>query len=327
MCAHDQDREPTDRSGSSSDAQDDPEQAAFFDVLGDETRVAIVRALANVRRDAWQWSGLTFAELRRAVGVRDTGNFSYHLDKLRGSLVVKDGDEYKLLNQGMRLAGAMEAGSYTTRGQSKQGTLEYTCPAPNCPNDLEAHYEQQHFWIGCPDHGRFHSTSFPPAVVEHNSPRELAAIARVDSMRRIRLARKGVCPHCWGPMEATLPAPEQRLAWHDDEIPEDTVYAEFDCEQCGMCLPVSPGACVVDHPAVVSLYEDHDLDVRSIPFAALPFVHMSRPVVESESPVRVRLPVERDGDRLDLWLDGDVTVVDHDRYQEDRSTNESGGAG
>jgi hypothetical protein len=49
-----------------------------FALFADETRVAIVEALAE-RTTAEGTDGLSFAELRRAVGVRDAGQFNYHL--------------------------------------------------------------------------------------------------------------------------------------------------------------------------------------------------------------------------------------------------------
>lgn len=309
---------PTGRSRSGS-GSDDPEQAALFDVLGDETRVAIVRALADVRRDGWQWAGLTFAELRRAVGMEDTGNFSYHLEKVQGSLVVKDGDEYKLLNQGLRLAGAMEAGSYTPTGTSKRGTLDEPCPHVGCDHDLAVRYDDQYFRTLCPEHGNFHGTSLPPAVVEHNDVVDLVAIARADTLSRIRRARDGVCPHCWGPMEATIPATDVTLHESDDELPPDVVIVEFGCDRCGLTFSTPPGACVLDHPAVVSLYHEHGRDLRTVPLTALRSLRATNAVVESEAPVRVRVPVKCEDDRLDVWLDGDVKVIEYERYDDGRS--------
>lgn len=116
---------------------------AVFELLADETRLAIVRELAAERQSNWQWSGATFAELRRAVGIADAGNFSYHLEKLRGPLVVKDGDEYHLRNRGMELVGAVESGQYTGAGTPLRGETDYECPYPDCDRPLVGVYEDQ----------------------------------------------------------------------------------------------------------------------------------------------------------------------------------------
>lgn len=70
-----------------------------FTLLSNETRVAIVRALADGSDDA-----LGFSELRSRVGVRDGGRFNYHLQKLRGRLVEKTAEGYALTAEGERVA-------------------------------------------------------------------------------------------------------------------------------------------------------------------------------------------------------------------------------
>lgn len=71
---------------------DDPSN--LFDLLSDSTRVAIVLALAEAD------TGLSFSELARRLEVDDTGRLNYHLKRLRGQLVVKEGDGYVLTDDG-----------------------------------------------------------------------------------------------------------------------------------------------------------------------------------------------------------------------------------
>ncbi|MEF8884798.1 MAG: helix-turn-helix domain-containing protein, partial [Haloarculaceae archaeon] len=82
----------------------DPDEA--FAALADDTRVDILRAL---------WSDedqrATFSELREAVGMRDSGQFNYHLDKLVGRFVRKTDDGYELTLAGLYVNGAIEAGA------------------------------------------------------------------------------------------------------------------------------------------------------------------------------------------------------------------------
>lgn len=47
-----------------------------LEVLGNEIRVSILRELAEAD------GPLSFTELRERAGVRDTGKFNYHLEKL-----------------------------------------------------------------------------------------------------------------------------------------------------------------------------------------------------------------------------------------------------
>ncbi|WP_135364241.1 winged helix-turn-helix domain-containing protein [Halosimplex halophilum] len=296
----------------SSGAGVDP--TAVFELLADETRLSIVRELAVERYSNWRWSGKTFAELRRAVGVEDAGNFSYHLEKLRGRLVVKEGDEYYLLNHGLQIVGAVESGRYSDASEVVRGATSYDCPYPDCERALEGIYEDQYFRLRCPDHHRFAATILPPTVAVAHSPDELVEIMTVDTRQEVQRARAGVCPNCWGPVDVALPAEDPTLASQiEPDLPDDALLATFDCRQCGLSFEMPPGACVVDHPAVVAFHHDHGEDIRGRPYVALPFCGIGRAALESEDPVRVRVDVRLDGDALHLWLDGETDVVAYDR--------------
>ncbi|NHX36536.1 helix-turn-helix transcriptional regulator [Halolamina sp. R1-12] len=69
-------------------------------VLGDETRIAILRALAEAEEP------LPFSELRRRADVRDPGRFNYHLSKLREYFVREEDGGYALREAGSRVVAA-----------------------------------------------------------------------------------------------------------------------------------------------------------------------------------------------------------------------------
>lgn len=283
-------------------------------LLGDETRLDILRTLAEPRRTDWRVAGMEFAELRRAVGVSDGGKFNYHLEKLRGEFVVERDGEYVLTNSGLELVGSLEAGTYTGGGERRRGETDYDCPDTDCEHALEAVYERQFFRIQCPDHHFVQGESLPPAVADHATVDELVDIGLLRSRQTVRRARTGVCRHCWGPVAATLPTDSVPVPdAFDTEVPEESVFARFECGQCGLAWGVPAGVCVVDHAAVVALYHDHGRDPRDEPACVLPFTSATAPVVESEDPVRVRVDVELADDRLSLWLDDGTNVVDHER--------------
>lgn len=85
--------------GAGSEA--DPELAKVFGLLSDETRLDIVRALAERNFEESGRPCLSFSELRDRVGVRDAGRFNYHLAQLRGSLVEKTPEGYALTDRGV----------------------------------------------------------------------------------------------------------------------------------------------------------------------------------------------------------------------------------
>lgn len=74
--------------------------ADALSVLGDETRIAILRALAEAE------GPLTFTDLRERVGIRDTGRFNYHLTKLCEHFVRDTRDGYELGHAGSRVIAA-----------------------------------------------------------------------------------------------------------------------------------------------------------------------------------------------------------------------------
>jgi DNA-binding transcriptional ArsR family regulator len=69
---------------------DDADVVDAFDALADETRLGVLRAL--VRADG----PLEFSDLRARAGVRDSGRFNYHLDRLLGRFVEKRNGRYAL---------------------------------------------------------------------------------------------------------------------------------------------------------------------------------------------------------------------------------------
>lgn len=105
-------------SGESSSPDSDPQADGLlppdeaFAALGNETRIAILLALEG-RGDA-----LSYSELKRQVGVYDSGRFNYHLDRLLGHFVDGTSDGYRLRDVGRRAAWAVEAETFAPRRRS-----------------------------------------------------------------------------------------------------------------------------------------------------------------------------------------------------------------
>jgi hypothetical protein len=295
------------------DEGDELSPAAAFDLVGHDVRLGIIRELDRIRRTNWQWKGMTFAELRRAVGVRDAGNFSYHLDKLLGHFVVKDGEEYKLTNAGMELVGAVLSGTVADEARSFSEATAFSCPA--CERALDAEYDDEYVALACPDHGMLFGTSMPPGAFEGRSPAEIVRLATLDARQDVERARAGGCPHCWGPMDVRLDPEEVLDQRTGDTIPTggDEAWAAFECDRCGMQFWLPAGSCVLTDPAVVAFYHDHGVDVRELPYPELALALPDAGQVLERDPLRIELAVERDGDRLRLLLDGDADVIEAER--------------
>lgn len=100
-------------------ATEDPADALA--VLGDETRMAILRELAEAA------GPLAFSELRERAGVRDTGRFNYHLTKLCEYFVRETPEGYELGHAGSRVIDAA--------GSADPGGVEDTDTCPVCGED------------------------------------------------------------------------------------------------------------------------------------------------------------------------------------------------
>ena len=274
-----------------------PEKA--FAAVGDETRIEILRALAQDLNDP-----VSFSELRDRVGVRDSGQFNYHLGKLQGRFVRKTDEGYTTTYAGRHLYGAILAGTYTESGAIEPIELDDSCPM--CGEPVAVRYEEERVHISCTECDEFRNEfSMPPGVVDG---RDRDALPETfDRWLRLNVDRivSGFCAACEGPTTPSF-----------DRI-DDELAVVYECERCGDHLQADPAGVVLSHPAVVSFYYDHGIDVRREPLWRLlgpnygELKDLTR-VVE-EDPLRVRISFERDGDRLDLVLDETAEVVEVDR--------------
>jgi hypothetical protein len=103
-----------------SDPIDDPTDA--LSVLADETRLAILRALADAD------GPLSFSRLRERAGVSDSGRFSYHLRQLCEYFVRDTAEGYELGHAGARVIDATNAA-----GDAVGPSNTLTEPTDECP--------------------------------------------------------------------------------------------------------------------------------------------------------------------------------------------------
>jgi DNA-binding transcriptional ArsR family regulator len=296
------------------DEREDVEPSEAFEVLGNETRLAIIEALSNPGMTRPGTDGMGFAELREAVGVRDAGTFSYHLEKLRGHFLTKRDGTYRLRYPGSKIAGALKAGTYTEHADPMRGETGDDCPTQDCDRAVVAVYEDEFFQLRCPDHGLLFGTNLPPGVADDATLAELLTVATLSGQHDIEQLHHGACPHCWGPVEATVPSEDtERLAELAGADIDDAVLATFDCKRCSLTAMLPPAVCILRHPAVVAFLHDHGVDPRGKSYLDFPFVGTHSATVESEHPLRIGVDVDWDSDTLSVTLDDSLSVVDYER--------------
>jgi len=268
-----------------------------FTALANETRLRILRALVGTVRSNGD-DGLSFSELRRRVGVRDAGQFNYHLDALRGHFVATDDDGYRLTYAGMKVVSALAAGTYTDTADPRSEPTDVDCP--RCDERLTAVYADERYALECPTHGRVVVTPLPPGAATDRSMADLGALAGTRAWQYIERAREGACPECWGHVDVTFPA----------HASGDHPVALFECDRCWVGLSATAGMCVASHPAVVAFLHERGFEHGDRTGLHLPFVWSAdAATLVSEEPVRVDVTVEYAGDALTLTLDGETRVV------------------
>jgi hypothetical protein len=298
-----------------------------FAVLSNETRLAILLALWDAHDSVNPDDGMAFSDLRDRVGMRDSGQFNYHLEQLVGGFVRKTGDGYVLRRAGQKLVRTVIAGAGI-----EEPTLERTpidVPCPYCDGRTAVLYEDEWLYHVCTEcEGGFAGTdeqpdgyltgaALDPAGFGGRSPEELWAAALSRGYQDMRTTLEGVCNECSGTVNLHLEVCED----HD----EDGVCATcgrtpvalgiLACTVCKNYHAASPRGLVMHHPAVVAFYYDRGVEIgyshgdvdRMREREALATRNEQR--VLSTDPPRVEVLVRHEGDELRLTMDENVEVV------------------
>jgi DNA-binding transcriptional ArsR family regulator len=275
--------------------------AEAFSVIANETRLSILEAL-------WQAPErpVSFSDLRKEVGMRDSAQFNYHLQQLADHFVVHTDAGYDFRQAGKKVVSAILAGSFNEHPRLDPIDLDETCA--DCGANLCATYEDEMLAVNCPDceksHGRY---PFPPGGLKDRTDDEI-----MDAFnQRVRhlhcLAADGVCHECNGKMTTTI------VRDADDRLGLD-VRVDHHCEQCRHQLHSAVGLKLLDQSAVVTFYSDHGIDLCTKPYWSLSWcVSDEHTTVLSDDPWRVRVTIPLDDEELRVTLDDDLNVVETER--------------
>lgn len=299
-----------------SDAADDPAGAAApsdaFQVLGNETRMTVLQALVESDEDGVVAPvSRTFSELYEATDEDTTAGFAYHLRQLTGHYVRKEDDEYRLTYAGIAVVRAIAAGTYTR--SVDRGPIPLGDDCPLCGDaGLEATVVDNVMTVGCTACCReVLALPFPPGGHRTHDDADLPAAFDRHHRHRIALLADGVCPECGGAVDGRIVDARGEPDDTPDGATAERPRAAFDCRACGARLRCPVALCVLDHPAVVSLYHEHGVDVRERPVWNVGAEW--REAVLSTDPVCVRVSTRVGDDVLALFVGRDLTVVEVER--------------
>jgi hypothetical protein len=236
--------------------------ADAFALLSDETRVAILRAVARAQAELDEVnagpSELAFSEVYDRVDVDNTSKLSYHLGELTGTFLRKGEDGYSLTHAGERVVRFVVSGNYERPAEFDPVETDGRCPFCG-ERPLRARLHHQFFLVECPACERPVSNyAVTPAQVRSLAGEELVrSVERKQAMDYAQV-RRGVCPQCAGPLSAEV---------RDiDESPfpdADSLLAVDRCRECrrGYTALLTYG--VAYHPASVAFHWERGVDIAT----------------------------------------------------------------
>ncbi|MEF8806787.1 winged helix-turn-helix domain-containing protein [Natronomonas sp.] len=298
-----------------------------FELLANETRLAILVTLWDSYRPFAEDTTLPFSELRERVGTTDSGQFNYHLDRLTDHFVDATDDGYRLSDAGLTVVRSVIAGTGL-----EEPTLEPTAVDMNCKlcgSPVEIAYEDGWVYVFCTeceglwtdggDHarGQLGRFSLPPAALADRTPEEIYAAAWLTTFQKLYSMIEGVCPTCSGPIECSMVVCEN----HDDDgicgnCGRNTRgAAQLSCDICKEWVQSPLGSIAKYHPAVVGFCYRHGLELQ---YGVDGLAQIGRRLDEagsdvtfvSETPPRADVTTEMDGDEIRVRLAEDLTVLD-----------------
>jgi len=265
-----------------------------FELLAEERRADVLRALAAHQRDHPRDPALSFSELRERAGVADSGNFNYHLGKLDGRFVQKTGEGYALTPRGLRLAALAVAG-FDDPDFGDPEPVGSDCPA--CGEPLSVSYDEGMVAVACGrDHVFPQSFMQPPGA--DRDPDDLARVASLLGRQTAERVAAGVCPVCDGRVDVAPRTLDTELA--------PLTYTGT-CTDCGTPVGVPPAFVAPTVPAVVAFWHDRGVDVAETPVWDLPLWDAATTTRDGDE---VTLALECAGDRLAVTFDDGASVVD-----------------
>lgn len=296
-----------------------------FEVLANRTRLQILLALWGAFEPPETNSAVSFSQLYETVDIDDTGNFSYHLEKLRGEFVQATGDGYALTTNGLRLVTAIVTGELVNRSVIDRTPIDEHCPV--CGAGLSISYHEQLLVARCQEcaglrrppggEGFVFQCTLPPTGVKQRRPTALFRRAVTYELHRFSSFLRRVCPRCAGDVTLSVVGcsthdvtPEQLCEECHRLHQADVVGICRQCKTFGRCpLPIA----VLALPAIRSRL---DLDLRSEPFAAWTTVTRALGFGEQSeqfSPLRVGVRLPGEGSVISVILDDSCEVVSIER--------------
>lgn len=276
-----------------------------FRVVANDIRLDILWALWDMYTDdpTPDPEPVPFSILRERVGIRDSGQFHYHLDELVPRFVTHHETGYTLTYAGARIIGAAVSGAYTDTEITLEKTTIDACPNPGCEGELDLGYDQGHVHVSCDTCQDERLMSAPPILVAAHDVTQLPERLGSFTMAQLQNTVRGFCHLCSGPVEGGIANPDRETG--------ESVKVVYVCQECEAPTYTAATTAILCHPAVVSLLHDAGIDYRDIPPWGIIHALDSTESVRSKDPVRLEIVVSIEDRELEVVLDEELSVVEY----------------
>lgn len=309
--------------GDESHTTASPDEA--FAILGNETRLAILRSLGASDEP------VGFTDLRKQVGLGTGSEFNYHLEKLIGHFVRKTDEGYELRQPGTRVIEAVLSGVITAEPTLEPAVTDRRCQLCGAPTMVS--YREEWVALFCTecdglygpptddlpvpasvaDMGYLGGYSLPPAGFQDRNPTEILETAATWEMSKILAQCWGVCMRCAGPVEPSVDVCENHdtsVSFCDDCGRRFAVHLHVSCGNC----PYSEGGLlahlVISNTDVLSFLTSHGINPISPPPAFYDMLVTHDEDVVSVDPLEVRLTFSVDEDAITVTVGPTLAVED-----------------
>lgn len=302
-----------------------------FELLGNETRLAILLALWEAYVPHAEGNGVPFSDLRDRVGIRDSGQFNYHLGKLEGRFIEKTDNGYELRRSGRKLVQSIISGTGIEDPTLEPTEIDVPCPECGAPTAIT--YDNVYAYHVCTEcagggdlgdehpSGVLRAWTFEPTGLSNRTAEEVFTASTIKNFGRIAMRFEEICPDCSGPVEWSLDLCED----HDVESGQrcsncgrsEGIRVRETCTVCKSAGHGSPGIKVLFHPAVISFFYDRGIEIGftgSLDYAEvigiLGLVEEFEEEILSTDPPKILVTMTHEGDELHLILDRNMNVIE-----------------
>jgi len=293
-----------------------------FALLGNDTRVDIIQALWEAFEPGWGRDAVPFSELYEQVDIRDTGNFTYHLEKLTGHFVRKTDAGYELTQTGLDVVRAVVSGSVTATPALSPIAVDATCPL--CGGPVEISYRDDSLRCRCREcdgirytdgeSGYFFLFPLPSIGLQQHETDEALRTTIVYNFHKAASMLDGICPICSSNTRTSVEVCPDHEPGGENDCPNcDQPYmatALLSCPTCKRWFFFKAGGAVLTHPQVTAFYHDHGIEHRFASWESFVRSHNIDEELVSEEPLRLRITIPAGNDELRLTVDDELNVID-----------------